>query len=67
MAINGKIRLVSLVVYNYILPRDVGCKKDTESPGCDSLFVLDRNQYSQQDTNGAKAEFKTRKHFPISR
>ncbi len=47
--------------------RDVGCKKDTDSPGYDSLFVLDRNQHSQQDSNGAKAEFKTRKHFPISR
>ena len=40
MAINGKIRLVSLVVYNYILPRKTGKYNNLPRCGVSSDLTL---------------------------
>ena len=50
MAINGKIRLVSLVVYNYILPRKTG--KCNNLPRCgvssDCRITIDVGQMNKK-------------------
>ena len=45
MAINDKIRLVSLVVYNYILPRKTGKCNNLPRCGVSSDLALDYRLY----------------------
>ena len=44
---------------------DIGSQKYTESTDCSTLFMLSGNGKTQQNTDGAEAEFKTGKHLPV--